>query len=402
LNAVINYLEIALESILDDETKETLRKSHSASQSLVYVIDDLLNLTSAHESNFAMLEASFDIKAGIIEILDPLQAYAEQKSLSFEITAEPMDFPTFVKGDLQRFQQILSQVVSNAIRHTREGSIKVETKQVLTSGAYCVLETRVSDTGDGLSEAELDDIFQDLEQISTDDPQDNALLGQAIVPNAPEGQVGFQRNSSRARLGLGLALVARFILLRDGQLRMKSTKNEGTVVTLSLPWMVCSESRLPIQIAFVPSSQGETARRYSQERSSSASGTQSLPENLKAIKMLLDDPKLHNPNPGSSTDSNIPTTTSVLPQSAMVVAIADDNKINLQVLHKRLEMVGHKVLVSRNGQECFETFEKNSTVIDFILMDLDVSFLAISISGVYFVLMPHFRCPLSTDTVLHG
>jgi CheY-like chemotaxis protein len=360
--------------MLDDDTKEALRKSHSASQSLVYVIDDLLNLTSSQESDFAMLEAAFDFKAGITEILEPLQAYAQHKSLVFESIIVPKDFPIFVKGDLQRFQQVLSQVVSNAIRHTEKGSIKIESRVALTRGAYCLVETSVSDTGDGLSEAELDDIFQDLEQISTDDAHDGALPDSGIASEASEGQMGFQRYSLRPRLGLGLALVARFVLLRDGQLRMKSAKNEGTILTLSLPWMICSDSRHPFQMpASLPTSRGEETRHYLEEHISSASRTQRLSKIPEAITGLIDE-RLNNLDLKSPIHSELPATTQILPQSSMVIAIADDNPINLQVLNKRLEKMGHKVLVSRNGQECFELFEKNGAEIHFILMDLDVSF----------------------------
>jgi CheY-like chemotaxis protein len=368
-------LEIALEKNLDEDTKDILEKSHSASQSLVYVVDDLLNLTNSQDTNFAMLEAAFDIKAGMAEILEPLQAHAQRKSLLFINDIRPDGFPTFVKGDLQRFQQTLSQVVSNAIRHTTEGSITVESKAVSTNGSYCLLETAVRDTGEGLTSEELDNIFQDLEQVTTDDPSDDVhapaiASGELFPPKRPQ---------SGARLGLGLALVARFILLHDGQLKIRSTKNEGTLVTLSLPWMVCSESSHPFQtLASLPTPPSEANRRHLQQQQqqhfSPHASPQSPPEMSEPMTGFFDPPVTKPDNSDAQTPlySEVSITTTGPASKRMVVAIADDNTINLQVLRRRLEMMGHKVLASRDGQECFELFQENSSDTQFVLMDLDV------------------------------
>jgi CheY-like chemotaxis protein len=371
LNAVINYLEIALEKPLDEDTKDVLKKSHSASQSLVYVIDDLLNLTNSQETNFAMLEAAFDIKDAMAEILEPLRAHAQRKALLFINTVDLDGFPTFVKGDLQRFQQIISQVVSNAIRHTAEGSVTVESKAVSTSGDYCVLETAVCDTGEGFTSEELDDIFQDLEQVSPDDPNDSvsASLGISDKLLPP------QELQPRARLGKGLALVARFVLLRDGQLKIKSIKDKGTLVTLSLPWMVCPEPTEASQtLAPLPTPPGEADREHLQQHHSAMSSSQNPPELSHSMTGFFDRHvvKPDSPHPQTPLYSEGPATTPGSINVPMVVAIADDNNINLQVLSRRLEMMGHKVLVSRDGQACFEVFQEASTDIQFILMDLDV------------------------------
>jgi PleD family two-component response regulator len=55
------------------------------------------------------------------------------------------------------------------------------------------------------------------------------------------------------------------------------------------------------------------------------------------------------------------------------VLVADDNSINLQIMQRRLEKMGHSVRISWDGQECFELFKEHHSVVDFILMDLDVS-----------------------------
>jgi signal transduction histidine kinase len=145
---------MALEKSLDPDTVDMLHKSHSASKSLVYVIDDLLSLSTAQENHFSLLESAFDIKASILEALEPLAAHARSKGLKFEFI-DHNDLPRSVKGDVHRFQQIIVQVVSNAVHFTKAGNVTVEARVVSSSVSFCFLEISVRDTGEGLTERQL-------------------------------------------------------------------------------------------------------------------------------------------------------------------------------------------------------------------------------------------------------
>src|ERR1700712_398358 len=114
-----------MENKLDNDTRELLRKSHSASQSLVYIIDDLLNLTRSQDGSFPLLELGFDVQSALAEALKPLEHHATQKRLQFIVHFDSK-FPQFVRGDFQRFQQAIVHVVSNAIRCTATGHVKIE------------------------------------------------------------------------------------------------------------------------------------------------------------------------------------------------------------------------------------------------------------------------------------
>jgi signal transduction histidine kinase len=111
-------------------------------------------LSSVHESHFSLLETAFDIKASIYEALEPLGAHAKSKKLTFECI-DHNDLPSFVKGDVHRFQQILVQVVGNAVKFTTNGGVEVETTIVSSTGDFCFVEICVRDTGEGLTEKQL-------------------------------------------------------------------------------------------------------------------------------------------------------------------------------------------------------------------------------------------------------
>ncbi|KAF2434152.1 hypothetical protein EJ08DRAFT_494567 [Tothia fuscella] len=381
LNAIINYLEIALEKPLDDDAKDLLQKSHSASKSLVYVIDDLLSISNTQDSHFSLLEAAFDPKSCIIDAIEPLSSRAQAKGLSFEYVTQE-GIPDLVKGDAHRFQQVVVQLVTNSIKHTETGGVLLESRVISNSGTICVLEICVSDTGMGLTEQQLDDLFQDLEQVSGADEWDDrddtsqaaVIQGTQTLPAPPPRQ--FTPKPLRSKLGLGLSMVGRFIHLRDGQFRMKSQKGIGTVATLNVPWLICEEpSPTILTLPEVP--KGIHTESTSSALVVPSSNTLTPPDSLSIRVASSGAPPSENSalplsNNGYPEPVLQPKTLMESTISSMTVVIADDNSINLSVLRRRLEIMGHTVLAGRDGQECFDLYQKYHTSVQFVLMDIDM------------------------------
>lgn len=122
LNAIINYLEIALEGSLDQETRENLSKSHSASKSLIYVINDLLDLTKTEEGQELIKDEVFDLLATIYEARDSFRGDALRKGLEYEVIEHP-GIPQFVHGDQRRVRQVVSNIIANAMQNTTSGYV---------------------------------------------------------------------------------------------------------------------------------------------------------------------------------------------------------------------------------------------------------------------------------------
>lgn len=218
LNAIVNYLEIALEGALDDETRESLTKSHSASKSLIYVINDLLDLTNTEKGQDLIKDETFNLESTFREAADMLSGDAKRKSISYTVSVHP-GIPESVFGDQRRVRQVLSNVISNAIQHTKSGAVTAEmwrsTSQAIPD--HVGVEMMVVDTGVGMSHDKLEKLFHDLEQVSTDDtyyPEEEEENAQ----DAPQKRV----------LGLGLALAARIIHNMHGQLGVRSEEGKGS------------------------------------------------------------------------------------------------------------------------------------------------------------------------------
>ena len=229
LNAIINYLEIALEGSLDQETRENLAKSHSASKSLIYVINDLLDLTKTEEGGELIKGEEFDLKVTFREATDMFTGDTRRKGIIYEVTEHP-GVPKNVIGDQRKVRQAISNITANAIQNTLEGSVKVEMYVVAWQNDHVDVEVAVQDTGIGMSTKQLDLLFRDLEQVQS---ESTSMLEDTI---APESKALSEGKEAKRALGLGLAVVARTILNMNGQLRLKSEESRGSRFVIQLPF----------------------------------------------------------------------------------------------------------------------------------------------------------------------
>lgn len=236
LNAIINYLEIALEGAIDPETRENLSRSHSASKSLIYVINDLLDLTKTEEGHNLIKDEVFDLPATVREATDSFTGDARRKHIEYAVVEHP-GVPQFVVGDQRRVRQAISNVTANAIQHTSNGAVKIELWLANSHEQRVDIDIVVQDTGAGMSARKLDAMFNDLEQVQTESDEG---LQEKLVGNtkAIEGTGRTQRT-----LGLGLALVARIVRNMNGQLRVKSEEGKGSRFVIQLGFDLPKEDK---------------------------------------------------------------------------------------------------------------------------------------------------------------
>lgn len=230
LNAIINYLEIALEGNIDQETRDNLSKSHSASKSLVYVINDLLDLTKTEEGQDLIKEEAFDFHVMLQEATEPFRGDAQRKGIEYQVSRGD-DIPQRLVGDPRRVRQVVSNIIANAIQNTSTGFVKVDVGKLpkQPSPDKVEIEFAVEDSGAGMPQDKVDALFRELEQVSFE----NEELGATVLePNGickpPTTGAG------KATLGLGLAVVARAIRNMNGQLRLKTEAGTGSRFIMQL------------------------------------------------------------------------------------------------------------------------------------------------------------------------
>lgn len=232
LNAIINYLEIALEGSLDQETRDNLAKSHSASKSLIYVINDLLDLTKTEQGGELVKDEIFDLRDTLAEATDVFKGDANRKGISYEVFDSP-GIPSAVLGDQRRVRQAVSNVTANAIQNTTKGGVKVEMHVASREQERCEIEISVTDTGVGMGTEKLDQLFRELEQVQT---EAEAPLEEPVAPEPKALPEAVSKKDDGKVLGLGLAVVARIVRNMNGQLRLKSEEGKGSRFVIQFPF----------------------------------------------------------------------------------------------------------------------------------------------------------------------
>jgi light-regulated signal transduction histidine kinase (bacteriophytochrome) len=251
LNAIINYLEIALEGSLDQETRDNLAKSHSASKSLIYVINDLLDLTKTEEGGDLIKGEVFDLKATLQEATAPYTNDAKRKGIEYEVIEHP-GLPNKVLGDQRKVRQAITNVTANAIKYTAQGAVKVEIYVSSQEERKVEIEVAVQDSGAGMSPKALDSLFTDLEQVQSEP------MNLVVDPTQDDNETK-PTDGGKRTLGLGLAIVARIVRNMNGQLRLKSEEGKGSRFVIQFPFELPDGETLDTPPAAPPPSTSGTA-----------------------------------------------------------------------------------------------------------------------------------------------
>jgi signal transduction histidine kinase len=223
LNSIINYLEVALEESLDERSRFHLQRSLQASKSVVAVVNDLLTFTEAEDVDLEVHEDNIDLRVMLSEVMDAFKDESSRRGLTFQQECDPA-IPRILRGDPNGLRQVLSNLLTNAIQNSESGKIYISVNHVKTTGAQFVVKVAFRDERVGLSEHELDSIFQDFEQI-LDEDETLSKDGREKAQHRPLG------------IGLGLATAARFVRLNYGQIIMSSDGlGKGTTVSVTMPF----------------------------------------------------------------------------------------------------------------------------------------------------------------------
>ncbi|MBI5960100.1 MAG: PAS domain-containing protein [Chloroflexi bacterium] len=209
LNSVIGYADFILAMLaenLTDKQHDYLERIMSNGERLLALINDILDLSKIEAGHLDLHIQPFLLK----EMLDGLQArmqsLADQKNLDLE-TIFDLTLPVMIKGDQKRLEQILTNLVGNAIRFTEKGQVKVCLNRVEGTQWNMV----VSDTGVGIPPHALEFIFDEFRQVDG----------------------SYQREHGGT--GLGLAIVRKLAVMMGGTVRVESEVGKGSTFTVQLP-----------------------------------------------------------------------------------------------------------------------------------------------------------------------
>lgn len=203
MNAVLGLTFLLRDSRLDKTQREQVDMLHSAGQSLLELINDILDYSKITAGKLELEKTEFNLPALFSDTISMFALNAEQKSLSLAYDPSPA-LPVWVRGDPVRLRQITSNLLNNAIKFTQKGHINVRV-EIRPSTQYDrpLLQVEVEDSGIGLNETEIQALFQAFQQadVSTTRKYGGSGLGLAISRQLVElmgGEIGV-----RSKAGAG-------------------------------------------------------------------------------------------------------------------------------------------------------------------------------------------------------
>jgi len=211
LNGILGMLQLMVTTPLDGEQKEYLLAAIRSSNRLTRLLSDILDLSKIEAGKMALHEEEFEIAGQRESIIDLFTMEAKEKGVVLEFSIDKRMPPRLV-GDKSRLQQILFNLIGNAIKFTDAGRVQVEMMPLcLQNGALRVLFI-VQDTGIGIADDMLKVVFEPFTQAED----------------------SYTRRFQGA--GLGLSIVRKLIGMMHGELTIDSTEGLGTTVYCSLPF----------------------------------------------------------------------------------------------------------------------------------------------------------------------
>ena len=364
MNVIINYLEIALEETLDERARQHLQRSLESSKSLVFAVNDLLNLAQAEDYDFNVNEDNVDLKAMISDLINVFETESARRGLKL-ILEDDTAVPKLVRCDPTGIRQVISNLLANAIQNSDTGNVQIGLEHISSSEASTLIEISIKDDGSGLSEEQLDSIFQDFEQILDEEES-----------NHSESPKGDQKPVRPLEIGLGLAITARFVRLNYGQISISSEgKGKGTRVAINIPFRKALPGSFPKSSPKVetvlPTPPTETETTIAVNFSDLAISTALSKSDPISLSLPLN--KSFQSLESALNQYPFPKTPTITPEQKLNVLIAEDNPLNSRLLETRLVKKGHIVKLTVDGQACTDTFKASPEEFDIILMDIQVS-----------------------------
>ena len=356
---VIGMSELLIDTDLDTEQRECAENIQRSANGLLTIINDILDLSKVESGRLDIEEVHFSLSVVINDVSKMLCFAAERKNLAFESDIRiGVDQELIVVGDPGRVRQILTNLLTNSIKFTSEGSVKLAAQLKHETSDTIEVLFSIEDTGIGIEEEVRSRLFKPFSQA----------------------------DSSTARrfggTGLGLTICKNLVDLMHGKITLNSTLGSGTKATFSIPFtkpqftngttpfidMDSIPDRLQSELSV--STYGSDPERGNDTQPISphiVGGNGNLPRYASGSR-----------SPRPSIVAGFPDQQTVLPDSErqdIHVLVVEDNLINQQIATKTIKKLGFSVSAVWNGQEALDYLMREAPdhrKPDVILMDVQM------------------------------
>lgn len=319
MNSVLGFLTLIENGLFEnsDELKEFAGNAKMSAESLLDIINNILDISKIEAGKMELDESPFSIYDEIEKAVSIISPSVKEKGITLKQQIDK-SIPHTVIGDATRFRQILVNLLGNAIKFTDEGTIEVFARATLIDEGLINLETAVTDSGPGISPEKLSQLFK------------------------PYARVKEIKGNQKQGAGLGLLISKEFANLMGGDIKVESNVGIGSSFTFNIKLHVAASEIESVKIEKAVeetkhADENSDAKEVVTENETTANFAR-LPRNLRTKKRLL---------------------------------LVEDNPISQNVELKLLREVGYAVDAVSTGADAIAA--ANTGKFDLVLMDIELS-----------------------------
>ena len=212
INAILGMNEMILRENRNEQIEEYARNIHSAGNSLLYLVNDVLDISKIESGKLEIMENIYELSSFIHDCYSMVAEKAERKGLELTVSCNPQ-LPSKLKGDESRLRQIVTNILSNAAKYTEKGGITLSFDSHYQDGKM-MLVINVKDTGIGISKENIEKLFTQFTRFD------------------------MEKNRNIEGTGLGLSLSKRLTDLMQGTIEVESIYGVGSSFTVTIPQQV--------------------------------------------------------------------------------------------------------------------------------------------------------------------
>ncbi len=213
INVIIGMNEMILRESENRDVISYAQNSASASEQLLSLINDILDFSKIESGKFELVEENYKLGEILRRLVVMIRPRAEKKNLFFNVSVNP-ETENILHGDSIRLQQIVLNILTNAVKYTKSGGVEFSVESQKISDGVINLIFTVKDTGIGIKQEDIEKLFSEFERFDT------------------------RKNKNIEGTGLGLAITQKLVAMMNGKIEVSSVYGEGSTFTVTIPQKV--------------------------------------------------------------------------------------------------------------------------------------------------------------------
>lgn len=238
INTIIGLNEMILREDISDEIAENAINIQNAGKMLLTTINDILDLSKLESGKMEIVPTQYEVSSMFSDLVNLIWIRAHQKELEFKVDIDH-DIPSMLYGDEVRIKQVITNILTNAVKYTEKGAITLAAKAERTTPDEILLRISVADTGKGIRKEDMENLFSSFKRI--DETENRNVEG----------------------TGLGLNISKQLVEMMGGKLTVDSVYHQGSVFTVEVSQRIVNASPIGV-ISFAAQKKLDYRTRYKQ------------------------------------------------------------------------------------------------------------------------------------------